>query len=136
MRPSRTLITALAGVGLVGALTGCAADGSAMAEDPAPQNDYADGEYSATGSYVSPNGTETIDVSVTLEGGVVADVAVTSHPTNPNTEQFQGRFVQGIADQVVGKNLDELSVTKVSGSSLTSGGFNDAIEQIKADARG
>jgi hypothetical protein len=43
-------------------------------------------------------------------------------------------FIGGIADEVVGKDIDEISVSRVAGSSLTSGGFNDAIEQIKAEA--
>ncbi|WP_447589312.1 hypothetical protein [Microbacterium lacticum] len=41
----------------------------------------------------------------------------------------------GIAGEVVGKDIDDVSVSRVAGSSLTSGGFNDALETIKADAR-
>ena len=41
----------------------------------------------------------------------------------------------GIAGEVVGKDIDDLSVSRVAGSSLTSGGFNDSLETIKADAR-
>ena len=36
--------------------------------------------------------------------------------------------------EVVGKSIDEISVSRVAGSSLTSGGFNHAIETIKAEA--
>jgi hypothetical protein len=35
----------------------------------------------------------------------------------------------------VGKNIDELNVSKVAGSSLTSGGFNQAVEKIKQEAQ-
>ena len=40
----------------------------------------------------------------------------------------------GIADEVVGVALDDLNVSRVAGSSLTSGGFNQAVESIKEQA--
>ena len=65
----------------------------------------------------------------------MTDVQITEHPSNPNTRKFQGEFASGIAAQVVGKSIDELDVSKVAGSSLTSGGFNKAVEQIKSEAQ-
>ena len=50
-------------------------------------------------------------------------------------ERYQGEFVDGIADVVIGVPIDDLKVSKVAGSSLTSGGFNDAVQQIKDEAR-
>ncbi|WP_120521327.1 FMN-binding protein [Arthrobacter celericrescens] len=96
---------------------------------------YKDGTYSADGHYESPNGTETVGVQLTLAGGTVTAVEITTHPTNPNTRKFQGEFKDGIAAQIVGKKLDELNVSKVSGSSLTSGGFNEAVKSIKDQAK-
>jgi uncharacterized protein with FMN-binding domain len=96
---------------------------------------YKDGTYSADGSYVSPNGSETVGVELTLAGGTVTDVNITQHPSNPNTRKFQGEFAGGIAGQIVGKSIDELNVSKVAGSSLTSGGFNQAVEKIKQEAQ-
>lgn len=96
---------------------------------------YQDGTYSADGSYVSPNGTETVGVELTLAAGTVTAVNVTQHPSNPNTRKFQGEFAGGIAAQVVGKSIDKLNVSKVAGSSLTSGGFNQALDKIKAEAQ-
>ncbi|NQX12779.1 FMN-binding protein [Microbacteriaceae bacterium VKM Ac-2855] len=95
---------------------------------------YADGTYEATGSYTSPGGSETVEVSITLESDVVTAVAVTPESENPTGTQYQTKFASGIAAVVVGKNIDDLDVSKVSGSSLTSTGFNDAVETIKADA--
>ncbi|GAC1387529.1 MAG: hypothetical protein NVSMB43_26850 [Pseudarthrobacter sp.] len=84
---------------------------------------------------MSPNGTETVGVELTLASGTVTAVNITQHPSNPNTRKFQGEFAGGIASQVVGKSIDELKVSKVAGSSLTSGGFNQAVEKIKSEAR-
>jgi uncharacterized protein with FMN-binding domain len=132
-------LAVLVGVSIVGTLAGCSAAPSEADPEPGLGNSrftgpYADGTYLATGSYVSPNGTETIDVSLTLQDDIITAVEVTPHPTNPNTERFQGEFAGGIADVIVGKNIDEISVTKVAGSSLASGGFNRALEEIKAEA--
>ena len=74
-------------------------------------------------------------MELTLSGGTVSDVSITQHPSNPNTRKFQGEFAGGIKAQIVGKKLDELNVSKVAGSSLTSGGFNEAVEKIKAEAK-
>jgi hypothetical protein len=35
---------------------------------------------------------------------------------------------------VVGQDIDQISVSRVAGSSLTSGGFNQAIDTIKSEA--
>ncbi|WP_411373654.1 FMN-binding protein [Arthrobacter sp. MPF02] len=153
---SRTLYAGIAGLSLAGTVAGCApsatetapaSTGSGTAETsaaaPSPGSSplagsgstYKDGTYSADGNYVSPNGTETVGVQLTLASGTVTDVQITQHPSNPNTRKFQGEFAGGIADQVVGKNIDDLNVSKVAGSSLTSGGFNQAVEQIKSEAQ-
>lgn len=96
---------------------------------------YTDGSYTATGSYISPGGEESVEVTLTLAADVVTDVEVVSLAKHPNSERFQGEFISGIADVVVGVPIDELAVDKVAGSSLTSGGFNEAVDLIKDEAR-
>ncbi|TLM85157.1 FMN-binding protein [Pseudarthrobacter sp. NamE5] len=153
----KSVYAGIAGLSLAGTVAGCApsatesapaeSSGSSAAGTSAPTTSaeasspagggsgYKDGTYSADGNYVSPNGTETVGVQLTLASGKVTDVQITQHPSNPNTRKFQGEFAGGIADQVVGRNIDELNVSKVAGSSLTSGGFNQALEQIKSEAQ-
>ena len=77
---------------------------------------------------------EEITVTLTLADGVVTEVEVTGDPKAPETERYQGEFIDGIADEVVGTPIDELNVSRVAGSSLTSGGFNDAVASIKEQA--
>lgn len=95
---------------------------------------YADGTYTAEGSYQTPETVEQISVTLTLADGIVTDVTVTGDPQAPETEQYQGQFIDGIAEEVDGKALDDLDVSRVAGSSLTSGGFNAAVESIKEQA--
>ena len=138
----KSVFVGIAGLSLAGSAAGCApgqatsTQGTSAAPSTAAGSaSYQDGTYSADGNYVSPNGTETVGVTLTLAGGAVSDVQITQHPSNPNTRKFQGEFAGGIQSQIVGKSLDEIKVSKVAGSSLTSGGFNQAVEKIKADAK-
>lgn len=149
----RNIFVGIAGLSIAGAAAGCApsqtgpsqagpttttpAGGSALAttSGTAQASTYKDGTYSSDGTYTSPNGQETVGVDLTLNSGTVSAVNITVHPSNPNTRKFQGEFKDGIAAQIVGKKLDELNVSKVAGSSLTSGGFNQAVEAIKTQAK-
>ncbi|ARJ06463.1 hypothetical protein GCM10010988_17150 [Cnuibacter physcomitrellae] len=116
------------------ATSGSSDSGSSSSGSSASGGTYSDGTYEATGNYQSPNGTEEVDVSVTLKGDVITAVTVTPEATNPTSVSYQTKFADGIAAEVVGKKIDEIDVSRVAGSSLTSGGFNAAIETIKSDA--
>ncbi len=96
---------------------------------------YKNGTYKETGSYTSPAGPEQIDVSLTLKDDVVSDATVEPKATAPASVKFQGQFVSGFKEFVVGKKLDEINLDKVSGSSLTPKGFNEALSKIKTDAQ-
>lgn len=104
-------------------------------EEQSQGNEYKDGTYSATGNYVSPGGAEELGVQITLKDGVITNAEVDSKASRPNSVKFQGMFVSGFKPLVVGKNIDEVQLTKVSGSSLAPGGFNEALEEIKQQAR-
>lgn len=96
---------------------------------------YKDGTYSATGSYMSPGGPDKVGVKLTLVGGVISDITVTPIAGDKVSEKFQAQFMSGYKTLVLGKKIDGLKLDKVSGSSLTPIGFNDALEQIKAQAK-
>lgn len=104
------------------------------ATKPTAANAYKDGTYSATGNYNSPAGSEQLKVSVTLKSDVVTDASATLMATNPKSVYMQTQFISGFKTYVVGKKLSDVNVGKVSGSSLTGIGFNDAITKIKAQA--
>ncbi|MBA4021507.1 MAG: calcium-binding protein [Gordonia sp.] len=113
--------------------------GSTAAESTAAQggstSPYADGEYSATGTYNSPGGEQSVGVTVTLSNSVITALTLDTSQTKGTSAEFQAKFASGIDSLVVGKSIDELDVSKVSGSSLTSGGFNNAIDEIKSEAK-
>ena len=88
--------------------------------------------HTATGQYGGlPS---SIGVSVTLVDGVITAVTVTPRATDPTSLDYQTRFAQAIPALVVGRNIDEVNLSKVAGSSGTPDGFNAAIQQIKTQA--
>lgn len=153
----RLSLLALTGIAATGALTACstqtttdtattesssnAASSSALASTSSSSaaatssSAYKDGTYTAQGSYSSPGGNESISVSITLASDTVTAVTVTPQATSGQAADFQKKFASGISSEVVGKKLSSLSVSRVSGSSLTSEGFNSAIDEIKSEAR-
>lgn len=108
--------------------------GSSSAPSDSSSTTYKDGTYTAAGSYQTPETLEKISVSLTIADGVVTEVEVTGDPQARETEEYQGKFIGGIADEAVGVPLSDLKVSRVAGSSLTSGGFNQAVESIKEQA--
>ena len=128
---ARLAAVGTAGIGLL-TLAGCAGGAADAMSDTSAS--YADGEYSAEGSYISPAGEQSVKVEVTLEDDIVTAVTVTPEADDPQAKGFQEKFAGGVSDVVVGKDIDTLDVSRVAGSSLTSGGFAQAIESIKAEA--
>ena len=96
---------------------------------------FTNGTYSSTGSYQTPGGTETIGVKVTLTDGVVTDAQITKQGMTGEAKEYQAAFESGYKSQVVGKKISEVSLNRVAGSSLTSKGFNDAINDIEKQAQ-
>lgn len=144
---SKASLAVLAGLSLAGALAGCAATADTAGSGSTDTNNsdsgnagadtsaaYTDGTYTAEGSYQAPSGTESVDVTITLKDDIITAVEVVGNATDPQAQQHQGEFIAGISGVVVGKDIDTIQVDKVGGSSLTSGGFTKAVEEIKADA--
>lgn len=107
---------------------------SSPSDSSVAASEYKDGTYSASGSYVSPGGKEKLDLSLTVKDGVVTGSTVTQVANNRDSANYQTKFREGYKPFVIGKPLSEISLSRVSGSSLTSQGFNEALEDIKSQA--
>jgi uncharacterized protein with FMN-binding domain len=131
---TRAIAVTFAGLGVMSALAACAPGATGGGTGGTVDESYTDGTYQADGSYQAPSGTESITVELTLADDTITDITVTPHATDPTASGMQANFAGGIAGQVVGQDIDQLNVTRVSGSSLTSGGFKIAIAAIKEQA--
>jgi hypothetical protein len=142
----KLLLTTIIAIAVAAAAAGCAtsdaeftspssASNTSVAAPGSPssrRSRYVDGTYNATGQYGSlPS---SIGVSVTLVDDVITAVTVTPQATDPTSLEYQTRFAQAIPALVVGRNIDEVNLSKVAGSSGTPDGFNAAIQRIKAQA--
>jgi NifU-like protein involved in Fe-S cluster formation len=96
---------------------------------------YKDGTYTQKGSYTSPAGAESVEVSVTLAGDVVTAATFKGEATNPGSVKNQAKFADGYTSLVVGKKIDEIALTVVNGSSLTPVGFMEALAKVKTEAK-
>jgi uncharacterized protein with FMN-binding domain len=96
---------------------------------------YKDGTYSADGSYNSPGGPDSISVTLTLKNDIVTDTNVVPNPGDRTSARYQNMFVSGYKQYVIGKDITSLNLGKISGSSLTPIGFDNALAKIKAQAK-
>ncbi len=97
---------------------------------------YKDGTFTATGHYDSPGGYEAITITVSLKSGVVQSTSAQNGASNRESSKYESRFVSVYPSVVIGKSISSLYLDYLSGASLTPVGFNDAIDQIKNQARG
>jgi uncharacterized protein with FMN-binding domain len=104
-------------------------------EGESSSNNFKDGTFSSTGNYQSPGGDESVEVSVNIENNKIQSVTTSSNAANSTSKRYQELFKEGVSGEVVGKELNEIDLSKVNGSSLTAIGFNAAIENIKNQAK-
>jgi len=138
--------TAIAGLAGAAAIAGCSTADGTVGVDPSASSAiepldggrdseeprYQDGTHQADGWYGSlPS---SIGVELSLAGGVITDVDVTTHATDPTSLDHQERFADAVPEVVVGRRIDEVQVSRLAGSSGTPDGFNDALDRIKREA--
>lgn len=102
---------------------------------PVVKTAYKNGTYTADGTYKSPAGKERVQVTLVLKDDVVVESTVTATSPSPKSTRYMGLFMANYKTYVIGKNIDSIQLDKVSGSSLTPKGFNDALSKIKVEAK-
>jgi len=99
---------------------------------PETPDRYRDGEYTATGWYGSLPSHH--DVTLTITVDTVTAMEITTPAENETSLGYQERFADALPAEVVGRNIDDLQVDRLAGSSGCSEGFMDALAQIKDEA--
>ncbi len=95
---------------------------------------YKNGVYTITETYPSPGGNEQFGLSFTISGDKVVSASFTPKPVSPVGKTLQDKFNAEFKQYVVGKSVDEISISVISGASLTSAAFMKAMANIKAQA--
>ena len=103
-------------------------------EPVATNRKYRDGTYTSTGRYTSPAGQEEVQITLVIKDDAVSSGTFVGKAVNPGSVKNQTLFKEGFDQYVVGKNVDDLQLEVVNGSSLTPKGFMDALSKIKVEA--
>lgn len=99
-----------------------------------PVTPYKNGAYSTTERYSAPDGSQSMDVTLTITDGMITESSVVPGSKNGDSRAWQDMFIKNYKTKVVGKNLADLNVSKVSGASLTTRAFNNALNDIRTQA--
>lgn len=87
--------------------------------------------YSSYISYRVPRHIESIDVELTLDGTTITDYNVNYSMAEGESRQYQNSFAYAISSQIIGKDINNISLYRVGGASLTTGAFMQAVADIK-----
>jgi uncharacterized protein with FMN-binding domain len=109
-----------------------AAPDAAAPAAPAADSEFRDGEYSATGWYGGLPSHH--DVTLTIENDLIVDVEINTPAEDETSLGYQQRFVAALPDAIVGRDISDLTVDRLAGSSGCSEGFMDALAKIKEQA--
>ncbi len=97
---------------------------------------FNDGTFTATATYLTPRRTpHDVSVTLTITNDVITDVDVLYDGDKNFANQQQGWFENEIGGIATGVRLDELSVSRVGGASLTTRAFNEAVAEIRTSAQ-
>ncbi len=96
---------------------------------------YNDGSYTTEVVYSVPDGFNRLKLSVKLENGKIVDANVTQSDIDEESRKYDRRFQSAYKSFLLGQEIDSLKLDIVSGASLTSGAFNDALEKIRQQAQ-
>lgn len=140
------LAPAAVGVAMLGAgLVGCATDPSTEPASPTaspdpstatpavPIAEYTDGTYEATGWYGSLPSHQ--DVTLTIAEDVVTAVSLTTPAEDPTSLGHQQRFAEALGEEIIGVDIDTITIDRLAGASGCSEGFMSALAEIKSAAR-
>jgi cytoskeletal protein RodZ len=90
--------------------------------------------YLSEQTYLTPARTShELEVSLSVaDDGTVVGANVTYDNQDGYSNSHQERFDEAYRDEVVGKKLSEIELSRVGGASLTSEAFNEAVADIRS----
>ena len=96
---------------------------------------FKDGTYTVEDAYFVMAGlSEPMRTTVTLADGVITDASVAFDTQDIHSEYHQRDFSAVYKTQVIGAEITDVPFSRIGGASLTTGGFNDALEKVMSQA--
>lgn len=100
------------------------------------QNKYNDGKYTISITYKVPkNYVDTIIFTFDLKDDAIQNVDFTANASNKDSQKYISLFGGNYKPLVLGKKLDNLSLSNVAGASLTTQAFNESLSKLKEQAQ-
>lgn len=93
---------------------------------------FANTSFSESVNYNPEGRSESIAVSVELNGSVITQISSTHSMNDGKSRMYQRAFEAEIQPLVVGKDIKTLNLSRVAGASLTTDAFMQAVEGIKS----
>jgi hypothetical protein len=94
-----------------------------------------DGVYTVENAYFVMAGLfEPMYTTVTLDDGIITDVTVSFDTRDMQSEYYQKSFLDTYTAVVVGSDITDIPFSRIGGASLTTAGFNDALQQVVRQA--
>ncbi len=100
---------------------------------PVSTNDYTNGNYASQMSYRTPDGTYTMDVTLTVSNDKIT-AATLGFDSDGARDGYSKRFANAYKSTLIGQDLGSASLSRVGGASLTTRAFNNAISSIRTQA--
>lgn len=100
------------------------------------QNKFNDGKYTISITYNVPkNYVDTIIFTFDLKDDFIQNVDFSANASNEDSRRYINLFGKNYKPLVLGKKLDDLSLSNVAGASLTTQAFNESLSKLKQQAQ-
>lgn len=110
--------------------------GNSTASSSSATGSYADGTYTSVITYRTPSSREAMKVTFTIKDGSVTSSSLNQSDGNRESAAYQQGFASTYESYVVGKKLSDIQLSRISGASLTTNAFNEAVANIQSKAGG
>lgn len=98
-------------------------------------SNYKDGTYTASANYSVPHGYQnSISVSITVSNGSITAASATHSTSDRESAEYTDVFDSSLSSKVVGQSLSGASFSRIGGASLTTDGFQTALETVMNEA--
>ncbi len=95
---------------------------------------YSDGNYQSDASYRAPHGSNSINIDITIKNDQIVALQTDNNYTDHESEHYIERFEAAIEDEVLNIDIEDISLSRVGGASLTTSAFKQALSTALDEA--
>lgn len=89
---------------------------------------YKNGTYTASANYYVPKYQNSISINISIENDIIKSATASHDYTDRESGLYIDSFDSQLSSKIVGKKISDIKLSRVGGASLTTYGFNDALE--------